>query len=42
VIKGAPPTLGQQTDAVLADVGDDRAEIEDLRRRGGVVGGAAT
>ena len=39
---GAPPTLGQHTDAVLADVGYDRAEIADLRRRGVVAGGAST
>ncbi len=35
---GPPPTLGQHTDAVLAELGYDPGTIADLRRRG-VVGG---
>jgi crotonobetainyl-CoA:carnitine CoA-transferase CaiB-like acyl-CoA transferase len=35
---GAPPTLGQHTDAVLCELGYDAAAVADLRRRG-VVGG---
>ena len=35
-VRTAPPTLGQHTDEVLAELGLDRARIDDLRARGSV------
>jgi crotonobetainyl-CoA:carnitine CoA-transferase CaiB-like acyl-CoA transferase len=36
---GPPPTLGQHTDEILAELGYDAAALVELRRSGVVAGG---